>query len=340
MRFLVAHPGPNFSVHDVYVGWVEALRELGQHVVEFNLADRLSFYDHALLPVDDHTFRKALQPEQVTELAVNGLCAALWKTRPDVLLCVSGFFLPTELLDQARSYGTRVVMLHTECPYEDERQLKLAAHVDVNLLNDPTNAEAFAALAPTWYVPHAYRPSVHHPGPARSELVCDLGFVGTGYPSRVDFLERMDLEGLDVLLAGNWQALGEDSPLRKHVAHDLDECCDNATTADVYRSARVGLNLYRREAEAAHLAAGAAMGPREVEMAACGLFFLRDPRPESDEVLGMLPTFAGPEDASEQLRWWLEHDAQRQDLAGRAREAVADRTFTANAAALLRILQP
>ena len=40
-----------------------------------------------------------------------------------------------------------------------------------------------------------------------------------------------------------------------------------------------------------------AMGPREIEMAACRLFFLRDPRPECDEVFPMLPAFDGPEDA-------------------------------------------
>jgi hypothetical protein len=80
------------------------------------------------------------------------------------------------------------------------------------------------------------------------------------------------------------------------------------------------------------------MGPREVEMAATGLFFLRDPRGEGDEILDMLPTFASPEDASEQLRYWLAHDDERQALAGKAREAVADRTFHNHAATLLRLL--
>jgi hypothetical protein len=41
MRFLIAHPGPDFSVKDVYIGWLQALRALGQTVIEFNLGDRL-----------------------------------------------------------------------------------------------------------------------------------------------------------------------------------------------------------------------------------------------------------------------------------------------------------
>jgi hypothetical protein len=338
VKILAAHPGPHFSVHDVYVGWVEALRGLGARVAEFNLADRLTFYDLAMVELEGGEHRKALSTEQAHELAVNGLYAALYRMKPDVLLAVSGFFYSPALLDLARSYGTKVVLLHTESPYEDQRQLEIAGHADLNLLNDPTNIHHFEALAPTVYVSHSYRPDTHRPGPVAPKLAADLAFVGTGYASRIEFLEQMNLDGLDVLLAGNWQQLGDDSPLRRSVAHEPDECLDNAQTVEVYRSAQVGLNLYRREAQAEHLSAGWSMGPREVEMAACGLFFLRDPRPEGDEVLPMLPTFTTPEDAATQLRWWLSHPDARQQMADKAREAIADRTFTNQAARVLRLL--
>lgn len=334
----MAHPGPNFSVHDVFVGWAEALRGLGQHVAEFNLSDRLTFYDAALIENKDHEVQKAFTAEKATQLAVNGLYAALYKVRPDVMIVVSSFFYPMELLDLARSYGTKVVVLHTESPYEDGRQLAVAEHADLNLINDPTNLEAFRRVAPTVYVPHSYRPEIHRPGPINPDLAADFAFVGTGYPSRVAFLEAMDLDGLDVLLAGNWQQLAEDSPLRKHVAHDAADCLDNEQAVEVYRSARVGMNLYRREAAAEHLMFGVACGPREIELAACGLFFLRDPRPEGDELFPMLPTFTDPAEASELLRYWLPRDDQRQELARQAREAVAERTFTNRAVELLDLL--
>ena len=332
MRILVCHPGPAFSVQDVYTGWTEALRDLGLHVVEYNLGDRLTFYDSALFEVGPHLIRKAVSRDQATELAVNGLFASLYKTRPDILFVVSGFFLTPGLLDHVRRCGTRIVMLHTESPYEDERQLALAPHVDLNLVNDPTNISQFRALAPTLYVPHAYRPHIHRPGAPSPDLAADLSFVGTGYASRIWFLEQMDLTGLDVLLGGNWQALDDDSPLHKHLAHDIEECLDNARAADSYRSGRVGLNLYRREAEAEHLAVGWAMGPREVEMAACQM----DPRGEGDELFPMLPTFTDPDDATDKLRFWLARDDKRTELAGKAREAVSGRTFHNHAALLMR----
>jgi spore maturation protein CgeB len=338
MKILAAHPGPNFSVHDCYVGWVEAFRELGHQVADFNLSERLTFYDAALLEVGQNRFRKALTAEQATSLAVNGLYAALYKTRPDVLFAVSAFFYPHELFDLARAYGTRIVVLHTESPYEDGRQLQTAEHADLNLINDPTNLAAFQRVAPTVYTPHSYRPKLHTPGPVVDGFRSEFAFVGTGYASRIAFLEAMNLDGLDVLLAGNWTQLDDTSPLRRHVGHDVDECIDNTQTVDVYRSTQVGMNLYRREAEAEHLAYGWSMGPREVEMAATGCFFLRDPRPEGDDVLPMLPTFTTPEDAAEQLRWWLSKPDSRREVAGKAREAVADRTFTKQAARVLRLL--
>lgn len=344
MRILIGHPGPGFSVADVYTGWYEALQELGVKVARYNFDDRLTFYDAAYLdtgvtgPDGSRVFRKALLPERAIELSCNGLLSSCFQWWPDVVLLVSGFLIPGGMLDLIRSRRIRVAVLHTELPYELDRELELAQHADLSLVNDPIHLEKFRQIGPAAYMPHAYRPSVHHPGPADSRLTCDLAFVGTAFQSRVEVLEAMDLDGLDVLLAGNWQRLPADSPLRKHLAHDVEECLDNTQAAAIYRSARAGLNLYRREAEQPGYEAGWAMSPREVEMSACGLFFLRDPRGEGDELLPMLPTFSGPQDASEQLRWWLGHDDERQAAAAKARAAVAERTFANNAAALLRLL--
>jgi spore maturation protein CgeB len=315
------------------------LRDLGQKVIEFNLNDRITFYDAAYMNISEGKFRKALDGETAVDLAVNGLYAALYKIRPDVLLAVSAFLLPAELMDLARWYGTKVIILHTEAPYENVRQIEIAAHADLNLVNDPTDLEQFHAAGPSLYMPQAYRSAVHHPGPPEPDLAADFAFVGTGFESRIAFFEAMDLDGLDVLLGGNWQRLAEDSPLRKYVGHDIAECLDNTETARIYRSAKVGLNLYRRETEDGCSAEGWAIGPREVEMAACGMPFLRDSRGEGDELFPMLPTFGSPEEASEKLRWFLAHEDTRLNAASKAREAIADRTFRNHAATLLQLLE-
>ena len=336
MRWLLVHPGPGFSVADVHIGWLEALTGLGEQVRDYNLGERLTFFERARFEREPGLYSRALTTnEDIVRLAVDGLYADLFRARPDVLLVISALFIPHELLDRARASGSLVVVIHTEAPYENDRQIKLAEHADLNLVNDPTNLDAFPRAL---YLPHAYRPAVHHPGPGDPDLKCDLAFVGTGYRSRIQFLEAMDLDGLDVTLAGNWQHLDEVSPLRRYVAHDPAHCFDNADTARLYRSARVGLNLYRREANLPELAQGVAIGPREVEMAACRLPFVRDPRPESDDLFPMLPAASSPDEASERIRWLLAHDTIAAQLADHAYAVIADRTFSNHAAILLRLL--
>jgi spore maturation protein CgeB len=330
VRAVVVRPGPRFSVQDVCDGWVHGLRDLGVEVIDFNFDDRMEFYAHA-----EVAGRTVFNPHEAARLAAKGLEAVCYEAWPDVVLVVSGFFIPPDTYAVMRARGHKVVLLHTESPYEDDRQLPRAPHADLNVLNDPTNLERFQAAAPSVYLPHAYQPSLHHPRPADPEAASDFCFVGTGFPSRVEFFRQVDFSGIDVALAGNWHA-AKDTPLEKFLAHDIDECCPNDQTARLYAAAKASANLYRKEATAT--ADGWAMGPREVELAACGTFFLREPRPEGDELFPMLPTFTDPGEFEVKLRWWLAHDLERGQAAMRARAAVTDRTFTNHAARLLNLL--
>lgn len=353
MRILIVHPGPNFSVADVWAGWSEALDRLGCEVQSYNLddLDRLTFYGHAMVPTgeeddDGHPeMRRAMTDDQAIYAALQGLTHALYTYWPDVVLFISGFWMSPGLLHTIRRRNHKIVILHTECPYQDDSQLDRAQFADINCLNDAISLDRFSILdGHAEYFPHAYRPSIHFPRPRGVEpdpaLSADLAFVGTGFESRIKFFEAMDLDGLDVLLGGFWPDLDTDSSLWKHLAHDTELCVDNTETAVIYRNAKTGINFYRREWETGTpVTGGWAMGPREVEMAACGLFFLRDPRAEGDELLSMLPTFRSPEEASEQLRWWLAHPDHRLYAAQKARESIADRTFTNHARRLLSLLE-
>lgn len=330
---------------DVYEGWVEALRGLGEDVWTFNLDRRLQFFDATLLEAEGmagedgaKAFRKAVTREQAITMAAEGVLGEAFKAWPDVVLLISAFFIPKLYLDMFRDRGMRVVLLHTESPYQDDEQLIRASHADLNLLNDPVNLDRYRALGPAEYMPHAYRPDIHHPAAPGTAQHWDLSFIGTGFPSRVRFFEAMNLEGLAVHLAGPWLDLAEDSPLRDWTMTDNEACVSNDETAEIYRASRCGINFYRVEGEEAHAGKGWAMGPREVELAACGTWFPRDPRGEGDEVFPMLPTFTSPAEAGDQIRWALAHPDEREKAAARAREAVADRTFENNARRLLQLL--
>lgn len=331
MRILVIQPGPNFSVQDVHNGWVSGLRSNGCHVVDFNYSERLEFYETAL---------KAKRPGEehgtaAIQLASKGIEAACYEFLPDVVLIVSGFYVPPQTIELMRARGSKVWVLATESPYEDSNQLNLAPHVDGMVLNDPTNLASFREYTEAMFLPHSYQPSIHRKTPRHPDYVSDFCFVGTGYPSRVEFFEACDFDGVDVALGGNWGALDEDSPLRKYMAHDIEECLPNPEAVRLYSNTKASANIYRLEAQSAELSQGWAMSPREVELAAIGCFYLTQPRGENREVLPMLPTFTEPGEFSESLKWWLAHDPDRERVAAEAQRAVADRTFTNTTAKFL-----
>jgi hypothetical protein len=349
MRVLIVHPGPDFSVHDVYAGWYEALKAAGVEVAGYNLNDRLIFYSSALLDTGEkdeeghQIVRQAMTHEQAWAAATQGLTHACYTFWPDVILFVSAFFMTAPILMTLRQRGHKLVVLHTESPYQDDEQLVRGSLAHLNLLNDPVNLARFRQDGPAEYMPHAYRPAQHHPryGPVDPAKASDLCFIGTAFRSRIEFFEAMDLAGIDVLIGGNdWGSISPDSPLAPFVGSGLGnpDCVDNTQATDLYQHAKAGINFYRREAEVTWTGEAYAMGPREVEMAATGLFFLRDPRGESDEVFGgILPSFDSPADASEKLRWWLAHDAEREEAARKARAAIAGRTFAANVRRFLEL---
>jgi glycosyltransferase involved in cell wall biosynthesis len=329
---------------------VEALEGLGCDVMEYNLNDRLIFYNMALIDTGEKDeeglplVRSAMTREQAWLAAMQGLSHMVLDMDPDIILFISAFFASAVTLRLLRRRGYKVVILHTECPYQDTEQVMRGAFASLNLVNDPASLPQFQALGPAEYMPHGYRPDIHYPRTGRRDekLASDFIFIGSAFASRKAFFESMDLTGIDTLIGGaDWGSLEPDSPLVPFVGtiQGAPDCVDNPQTAELYRNAKVGINFYRREAEE-NAIQGVAMGPREVELAACGLFFLRDPRPESDEVFGqVLPAFDSPEDASDKLRFWLTRDGLRDKRAAQAREAIEDRTFANHARRLLKLVE-
>ena len=337
MRALVVNPGPNFSVADVARGWARGLADLGVQVRTFELDKLLDYFAYAYTDRNGEIVKAHTETEAI-QLAAGQIKAACYDWWPDLVIVVSGFFMYPQLVDIMRDRHRHVVLLCTESPYEDEAQLQKAAWYDGVVLNDPTTLDAFAEVCdgPALYAPHAYDPAVHYRAPAKHHA--DVSWIGTCYPSRAAFLEQVDWSGLDVSFGGNFKDAPES--LLRFVGHEPEECVDNDVTAEVYRGSLASFNIYRAETngQLSDSADGYSMGPREVEMARCGLWFARQSRPESDEVFPMLPTFSDPQELGDQLRWAIANPEARMMAVERAFAAVEDRTFPNNARALLQAL--
>jgi hypothetical protein len=314
---------------------MRGLADIGVEVAEYNLHDRLNFFARAHLRNEDGEFTKALKEDEAVHLAAAGLKQACYDWWPEVVVIISGFFIHSLLAEIMRARGHKVVMVMTESPYEDDRQLEQADGVDVVVLNDPTNIDQFLAANPnTIYLPHCYDPTLHYPG--ESDFAADCVFVGTGFPSRVEFMQKVDWTGIDLGLAGNWRDVPDE--LARFVVHDQTDCLPSERTADCYRGALTSFNLYRTEAQRDDLSEGWAMGPREVELAACGTWFARQSRPEGDDLFPMLPIFETPDELGDLIRWAIANPDKRLRAAENARAAVHDRTFDVNARRLLSLL--
>jgi len=339
VKVLLVHPGASFSVADVYNGLREGLIANGAEVGVVNLGDRLDLYTSAHVKNLEGEWIKAFSREDGIKLAAKGIEVVCYEWWPDIVLIVTGSFIPPETWGILARRPHHVVQWCTESPYEDDRQIQPARYVDTVIVNDPVGLNGYFSVNPrSWYLPHSYNPKIHKPGRASKELACDFVFVGTGFPSRIEFFEKVDWTGIDARFAGNWSLVEDDSPLFPLLMSNREDCIDNADAVKLYRSAKVSANLYRKETTEGGSTEGWAMGPREVELAACGTFFLREARGEGDEVLSMLPTFTTPTEFEDLLRWWLAHPAERKSAAAQARAAIADRTFEATTAKLLRLI--
>jgi hypothetical protein len=205
--------------------------------------------------------------------------------------------------------------------------------------NERTSVEYLSRFCRTVrYLPHAHDPARHRPDLPIDDAIPshDVVFVGTGFRERRQLLAAVDWAGIDLALYGQWERPGKLAPyVRGGVV-------DNATAAQLYRKAKIGLNLYRTSKGwdgSDHIAHAESLNPRAVELAACGVFQISDHRAEVEDVfIDLVPTF--PTDASlaakalvleATIRRFLREDADRNRYAAILPHCVAPLTFEARA---------
>jgi spore maturation protein CgeB len=255
------------------------------------------------------------------------------------VLIVSGMYLHPDTLVLLRRAGRRVGVLLTESPYDLEPELRFAALADVVWTNERTCVEGFRRVCPhAFYLPCAFNATRHAPGaPAAGTPRHDVVFVGTAFQERIELLRTIDWRGIDLGLYGNWQSLGSRSPLRQYVRAGT---VTNDQALELYRAAKIGLNLHRLSKgwgrKAPRIAGAESLNPRAYELAAAGCFTVSDFRPELVERFGdLVPTFRDPAEAGALIRAWLADDEGRERLRLQLPAAVTGHDWHARAGQLL-----
>ena len=350
MRITLCHPGASWATADVYTGLLGGLRARGHLVEEFALSGRLQASRVTL----EYLWRKQVRNEgplkdvrpttaDVQYLAGQALLERALRFEPDWVVVVCAAYLHPDVLILCRRAGLKLAAVFTESPYDDPEQAKVAPLFDVCFTNERASVPVLRQSNPnTHYLPGGYDPATHGwPTPdagitplgdherGNNREPFDVVFVGTGFSSRMDFLAQADWTGIGLRLYGYWDDVPKRHPLAPFLHPGL---VDNARAGQLYRNARIGLNLYRDPG----WGNAESLNPRAYELAADGVFTLSRPRAEVSERFGpLVPTFDTPRELETLVRHFLLNEGARRDAAAALPALVAEDTYHHRAAELV-----
>ncbi len=344
---LLVHPGAAFSTRDVFDGVKAGLEAHGVTVIEYPLDGWLK-RSEALVEgaIEAGTLKDPVIPFVLASERLPSIAIA---NHVDAVLVISGGNVhpaPIAVLRILQGEYKRpfpVAVYCTETPYAPEDSF--ARFYNIVFTNERKHAGRFPHNKYVEYLPMAYNPAVHRPGPIEDELASDVLFIGTGFEERQDLLYAVDWSGIDFrLMGGFWEQRGA---IEGAATLEPEGVVKNTESVRYYRSARINLNLHRTTTiygAGPHIAPDDAesLGPRAYELAACGAFqLIDDARPEVVDVFGdTLPTFkawnAG--DLERQARYYLARPDARARHARAALEAVRPHTWHARARRMLDVL--
>ncbi len=349
MKILAVSPGASYSTSDVADGLFAGLTEHGCQLIRYRLDLRIDWSRRDLAATWRRLRRKDPSKAKPTTadvfyLAGIGALEMALRHEVDVVLVVSAMFFHPDVIVLMRRAGLKVVVLFTESPYDMPKELAVAALVHGCWTCERSAVRELATVAPAvGYLPHAWYEGRHAPGaqPLDASLQAhDVVFVGSGFHERVAWLNAIDWTGIDLGLYGSWE-IGSRHPLRRYLRGGI---VDNATTAGLYRRAKIGLNLYRTSQgwgkAAPAIAHAESLNPRAYELARCGAFTLSTYRAEVPEIFGdLVPTFTEAAEASQLIRRWLADDAGRAQVQTLLPACVAGASWEARASQVLADLQ-
>jgi spore maturation protein CgeB len=345
MRLLVVHPGASYSTHDVFVGLYNALQTQGHDLHVYQLDTRIERVASWLR----YCWRKAGKPlpapspaDIIYRASYEALERAL-RFDVDGVLIISAMYVHPDVLLLLKRAGLPTGIVFTESPYDDGPQYRVAEMVDACWTNERTSLRVLKLANPhTYYLPHAYNDAAYGAADLDEEVPAhDVVFVGTGFPERVEMLRAVDWSGIDLGLYGQWHMLGSRSKLREFVRGNV---IDNRLALELYRRAKIGLNLYRRSRGfgrgTPRIGQADSLNPRAYDLAAARCFQISDYRAEVEEIFGSsVPTFSGPRELETMLRFYLDNPQARADHADEAHDRVGPHTYAERARQLVGELQ-
>ena len=194
MRIMVVSPVPTYATWDVYKGQVQGLNAIeGIEAIDFNYSTVWNLYADFKEFVEV-TGRAKYDAVNHTLMAGDRIVAAAIGCQADLVHFVAPMHISPLTLKVLKNYvGIKTSAYFTECPYDDEWGLRLSELFDYCFVCDKVSVNVFRERNPnTHYIGHAYNPERHKlNGTVKQDT--DVLFIGTNFPSRIEFLEQVDL---------------------------------------------------------------------------------------------------------------------------------------------------
>jgi hypothetical protein len=347
VRLLCVHPGASYATGDVYNGLVDQLLLQGVEVYQYDLESRLTMSSEWLTFIWTRAGKPDPEPNtsDIAYGASKDIVERALRYNVDGVLIVSAMFVHPDVLHLLQRMPMPTATVLTESPYDDQFQERVTGLLDIVWTNERSSVERLRRTTPhVYYLPHSYDPAVHHPDWTQDEWdtpAHDVVFVGSYFTERQELLEAVDWTGIDFAIYGQWESLPKTSLLHQYIKGGI---VNNRFAAALYRRAHIGINLYRESIgwglDTPRITHAESLNPRAVELAACGLFQVSQPRDEVAEIFGeSVGTFSTPAELEHVVRHYLANDEARERGATIARERVHGRTFAAAAASIVTTLR-
>ncbi len=337
---------PHHYISDMLV---RSLIDLGHTVHLFTLKPS-RFHDEAIC------MTREFNSGFITSVAAH--CEEGWKIPllidregPDLVLTVQGYVIPRQILEEIHRRSIPTAAWFMDEPYDATRSCSFGRYYSHVFLQDKSSVDYHRRHGNpnTFYLPHGCDPTVVHavqPQESR-EYLRDVALVGNPFPHREQLIGTLLQRGISVEAAGNGWLDYLTSPTGSRLP--LLQTCPTLSLADAasyYRQTRINLNQHRHEDDFSTNPGMFRAGSPNCSafyIAGSGGFQLADSgRPELSEFFVAdeeIVLFDSPSDCADKIRYYLDHNEERQLIADRGRErAVRDHSYSRRLEKMLTVI--
>lgn len=265
--------------------------------------------------------------------------------RPDLILVLNGLHgLEMGHISQLRDHGFKTAVWFADDPYFLDKTQVYALMYDYVFTHELGCVSYYRELGckNVAYLPLALNPYQFRPQRVDLSFRSDICFVGTGFPNRIRFFDKLSsyLLGKKLLIVGGaWESLQDYKRLAEHIRLE-----GSWASEKYYNGAKIVINLHRSEDEKLNSLNKKALSinPRTFEISACGTMQLTDIREDLGDMYtpGVdLETYRSSEELIEKLEYYLNHQEKREAIALQGIKTTHQKhTFTLRLHALLQTI--